>query len=85
MIFNKEKDFELFLRGVAKLTPVEFCGLATFLGVALTTPSENPEMKSIPRDSSEVLSDMMNKFESLNRKGRRQIMNNVIKPILKRG
>ena len=85
MIYHKERDFELFLRGVAKLTPVEFCGLATFLGVALTTPSEDPEQKSIARDSTEILEDMMNKFEALNRKGRRQIMHNVIKPLLKRG
>ena len=79
------KQLNLFLRGVSKLTPVEFCGLAKFLGVALTTPTEDPEQKEIPREASDILNEMVQKFCALGRQGRRQIMANIIDPINKRG
>lgn len=79
------KQLNLFLLGVSKLTPVEFCGLAKFLGVPLTTPTEDPDQKEIPREASDILNEMTQKFCLLGRQGRRQIMTNIINPINKRG
>ena len=32
---NLEKDFEYFVKNLAKLTPAEFCGLAKILGASM--------------------------------------------------
>ena len=92
-----ERDFELFVRSLPKLEPIEFCGLAKILGVPmykdlkdmgldveeLKTKSEE-ELRAIEKEMNlpmdEVLEKMMDKFLSLNKKRRKEILQ-IIKDV----
>lgn len=59
------KTFETFLQRIKKVPPMEFCGLATVLGVTLYID------KDTPRPFEEIFEDMLTKYTSLNRRQRR--------------
>lgn len=80
-----EKLFEL----IPKLEPVEFVGLAHLLGVKLveeTNPStEDAKERYTPRAFTEVLEDLLKKFETLGRGKKREIVKMVKDTIKARG
>lgn len=55
-IFEKriESDFEFFVRSLPALEPVEFCGLATLLGVPMT---QETELINFDKEEYEKLKD----------------------------
>ena len=70
---------------IAKMEPIEFCGLATFLGVKITeeveTESTDIKDKYKPRDFTDVLADVMQKFDALNRQKKRELFKLVKKSV----
>ena len=59
---------EKFLIQLSKLEPVEFIGVAHLCGVRLLQ-----EDNKTPRDFADILRDVLNKYETLNRKKRREL------------
>ena len=78
-----EKDFEVFVRGLPKLEPIEFCGLAKILGVRLDEFDRSTDDKPIPRPLDKVLEEIMDKYLALPKRQRKEI-NQMLKDI-KRG
>lgn len=58
---------EKFLKNIVKLEPVEFLGLATFLGVKLLGGDGEP------KDFTQLLKELMEKYERLERRKRRDL------------
>ena len=93
-----EKDFEIFVKNLGALEPVEFAGLAKILSVDMIRASvefdkeefaranENEsipaKMEEILRPMDEVLEEMMDKFLALP-KHRRKEINQILKEIKK--
>lgn len=59
---------EKFLIQLSKLEPVEFIGVAHLCGARLLQ-----EDNKTPRDFADILRDILNKYETLNRKKRREL------------
>lgn len=82
MEINLNKKFMLL---IAKMEPIEFCGLANLLGVKLTeeveTESTDIKDKYKPRDFTDVLADVMQKFDTLNRQKKRELFKLVKKSV----
>lgn len=93
-----ERDFEIFVKNLGALEPVEFAGLAKILSVDMIRASvefdkkrfeeldENEsitaEMEETLRPMDEVLEEMMDKFLGLP-KHRRKEINQILKEIRK--
>ena len=74
---NSEKQFNQFLELILTLEPVEFIGLARILCIDLMSDDKNS------RDFYDILKDMLDKFPTLGRKQRREIIS-VLKQNKKR-
>ena len=59
---------EKFLTQLSKLEPMEFIGVAHLCG-ALVLQEDN----KTPRDFADILKDILDKYETLNRKKRREL------------
>jgi hypothetical protein len=59
---------EKFLMQLSKLEPVEFIGVAHLCGARLLQ-----EDNKTPRDFADILRDVLNKYQTLNRKKRREL------------
>jgi hypothetical protein len=59
---------EKFLIQLSKLEPMEFIGVAHLCGAHLLQ-----EDNKTPRDFADILRDILNKYETLNRKKRREL------------
>lgn len=66
-----EKEFETFLRGLCKLEPVEFCGLARIMGVKM---DEMVDDKRTLRPLDKIMEEMMDKFLSTTRRRQKEIL-----------
>lgn len=71
MIKRKEKEFEEFLRGLARLEPVEFCGLARIMGVKM---DEVVDDKRTPRPLEKIMEEMMDKFLGATRRRQKELL-----------
>lgn len=77
-----KKQTKDFINTLKKLEPVEFIGVARILKIPVArpvdvpsdTPDAAPVTKAEARDFYEIFADMINKFDSLGRAQRRQIM-----------
>lgn len=69
-----EKDFERFVYLLPKLEPIEFFGLAKFFGVALGTEEKDENGRPLDRPADLILEDMMNRFETLSKKRRKEVL-----------
>ena len=65
---------------ISKMEPIEFIGLARLLGVKLISADED----GAPREFVDVLTDIMEKFNALNRTRKREILKLVEKSISQR-
>ena len=73
MLFNKDKDVQLFFNRIIKITPEEFVGLAQILNVKMSTiNTENGEYQV--RDAAEMIEDMVINFRRCNHKQRKLIL-----------
>lgn len=73
------KPEEKLLRLIARLEPVEFCGLARTLNVSLVYDNpvpdpDDPKTKYLPRDFADVLKDIMEAYNVLNRDTKRELL-----------
>lgn len=59
---------EKFLMQLSKLEPVEFIGVAHLCGARLLQ-----EDNKTPRDFADILRDVLDKYQTLNRKKRREL------------
>ena len=59
---------EKFLTQLSKLEPVEFIGVAHLCGARLLQ-----EDNKTPRDFADILRDVLNKYQTLGRKKRREL------------
>lgn len=59
---------EKFLLEISKLEPIEFIGVAHLCGAHLLQ-----EDNKTPRDFADILKDILDKYETLNRKKRREL------------
>ena len=78
----------LLMDYITKMEPLEFVGLARLLGVAVVEDNldKESEQKVTPRSFSDVLSDVMAKFNMLGRTRKREILKLVKKSnAMKRG
>ena len=66
---NSKKQFNQFLELILTLEPVEFIGLARILCIDLMSDD-----KKNSRDFYDILKDMLDKFPTLGRKQRREII-----------
>lgn len=66
-----EKDFEAFLRGLTKLEPVEFCGLARMMGVKM---DEVVDDKRTTRPLEKIMEELMDKFLETTRRRQKEIL-----------
>ena len=66
-----EKDFEAFLRGLTKLEPVEFCGLARMMGVKM---DEVVDDKRTMRPLEKIMEELMDKFLETTRRRQKEIL-----------
>lgn len=73
MIFNKDKDEEIFLRRLVHLTPEEFIALAKYLDIKMSNvDTETGDYKI--RDAEEITVDLVNAFRHCNHKERKLIL-----------
>lgn len=73
MIFNKDKDEQVLLTRITKLTPEEFIALAKILDVKMSNVDKETGEYSL-RDAEEILNDIVNKFRHLKHKERQMIL-----------
>ena len=66
-----EKDFEAFLRGLTKLEPVEFCGLARMMGVKMDKVVDD---KRTMRPLEKIMEELMDKFLETTRRRQKEIL-----------
>ena len=76
--FNKEKDMEVFLKGITKLEPEEFIALAKVLDVKLSDVDKDTGKFTL-RDAEKVMEDMVITFRKLKHKERKLILKVVAK------
>jgi hypothetical protein len=73
MIFNKDKDEEIFLHRLVHLTPEEFIALAKYLGVKMSNVDVETGDYKI-RDAEEITVDLVKAFRHCNHKERKSIL-----------
>lgn len=73
MLFNKDKDEEIFLHRLVHLTPEEFIALAKYLGVKMSDVNTETGNYQI-RDAEEITIDLVNAFRHCNHKERKTIL-----------
>ena len=78
MLFNKDKDQELFLRGIVKLTPEQFVALAKVLDVKMSDVDKETGEYAV-RDAEAIIEDMVVAFRALKHKERKVILKVVDK------
>lgn len=61
------------LQAISEMEPLHFVGLAKLLGVQLHEPAADNERQTTPRPFSDVLKDVMEKYDHLNRARKREI------------
>lgn len=66
-----EKDFEAFLRGLTKLEPVEFCGLARIMGIKM---DEVVDDKRTMQPLEKIMEELMDKFLETTRRRQKEIL-----------
>ena len=71
MLNRKEKDFEAFLKGLTKLEPVEFCGLARIMGVKMSVKEDDTHTL---RPLDEIMEEMMDRFLETSRRRQKEIL-----------
>jgi hypothetical protein len=76
MIFNKDKDEQIFLRGVVKLTPEDFIALSKVLDVKMSVVDKDTGEYAV-RDAEDVLNDMVYEFRKLKHKERKIVLKAV--------
>lgn len=74
-MISKEKKFQEFLSAVSKLEPAEYCGLCKILCVPMIDENKDP----LPFDTT--LEQVMDRFLTMGRKPRRQLMK-VLKALM---
>lgn len=82
MIYNRDKDVQVFVNRVVKLTPEEFIGLAKLLSVRMS----NVDAKTgdyIVRDGEEILNECIAVFRKLPHKARKEVLKAMLKCIEK--
>lgn len=70
------------------MEPLDFAGLAKLLGVQIVEineAAENEKEKFTPRNFTDVFSDVMTKFDKLNRTRKREILKLIKKSNAARG
>lgn len=82
MLFNKDKDEQIFLLRVIKLTPEEFIALAKVLEVKMSLIDSETKKPTL-RDAEEIVEDMVHEFRRLKHKERQIILKamTVHKPV----
>ena len=78
MLFNKDKDQDLFLRGITKLTPEQFIALAKVLDVKMSVVDKETGEYAL-RDAEIIIEDMVNAFRALKHKERKVVLKVVDK------
>lgn len=73
MIFNKDKDEQILLTRVTKLTPEEFIALAKILDVKMSDVNKETGEYAL-RDAEEILNDIVREFRHLKHKERQIIL-----------
>ena len=73
MIFNKDKDEQIFLHRVTKLTPEEFIALAKILDVKMSVVDQTTGEYTL-RDAEEILEDMVASFRHYKHKERKLVL-----------
>lgn len=63
------KTVEKFIELILRLEPIEFIGLSKILCIKIV------DDKMEPRPSEDIMCDMIDKFGSINRKKRKEILN----------
>lgn len=76
MVFNKDKDEQIFLRGVTKLTPEDFIALSKVLDVKMSVVDKDTGEYTL-RDAEDVLNDMVYEFRKLKHKERKIVLKAV--------
>ena len=76
MVFNKDKDEQIFLRGVTKLTPEDFIALSKVLDVKMSIVDKDTGEYAV-RDAEDVLNDMVYEFRKLKHKERKIVLKAV--------
>lgn len=76
MVFNKDKDEQIFLRGVTKLAPEDFIALSKVLDVKMSVVDKDTGEYTL-RDAEEVLNDMVYEFRKLKHKERKIVLKAV--------
>lgn len=76
MVFNKDKDEQIFLRGVTKLTPEDFIALSKVLDVKMSIVDKDTGEYTL-RDAEDVLNDMVYEFRKLKHKERKIVLKAV--------
>lgn len=62
-----------FLKKTSKLNPVQFAGLAKFMGVKLYNDEDHKDA----RDAYEILEEIMERYAALPRRERRTLLHNL--------
>lgn len=69
---NTNKEFAKIL---TTISPKEFIGLAQFFNVKILTEQVDPETKAaIPRNAEDILLDILERYDSLGRSKRRELV-----------
>ena len=71
---KKPYPYPKFSEAITKLRPEELLGLAHFMGVRLYTDEKDEEGKPIPEDGIIIINNVLEKYTTLNRKVRRDIL-----------
>ncbi len=78
IMFNKEKDEQIFLQRVTKLTPEDFIALAKVLDVKMSDVDKETGEYTL-RDAEKILEDCVNTFRRLPHKARKAILKAMAK------
>jgi hypothetical protein len=73
MLFNKDKDSQLFLQRLTKLTPEEFIALGKILDVKMSIVNAETGEYAV-RDAEEIIDDMVAAFRHFKHKERQLIL-----------
>lgn len=73
MIFNKDKDEQIFLHRLVHLTPEEFIALAKYLNVKMSTVDKETGDYKV-RDAEEITVDLVSSFRHCGHKERKTIL-----------
>lgn len=73
MIFNKDKDTQIFLQRLTKLTPEEFIALGKILDIKMSNVDAETGEYAV-RDAEEIIDDMIVAFRHFKHKERQLIL-----------